>query len=131
MEKSKLIRLGLFALISLLALLAGLFDDYFNFFMIFVCPVLPIIYGYITRNKTESILIGVLPFLVWSLSSLDYSIINPNLRYPIWWILRILASVGIITGIEGYFAARRGVLSLLIAVSLCILWYQILLCGFH
>lgn len=127
-EKTKII----LATIVGLAILARLFGDIFGILLL-VFPVLPIFYGYITGKKGESILVGVLPFLVVFLttSSIISVIMHPNLRFPIWWILMILAGLGIIPGIEGYFAARRRVLSLLIAVFLCILWFQILICGFH
>lgn len=123
-EKAKII----LATIVGLAILTRLFDGIFNILLL-VFPVLPIFYGCITGKKGESILVGVLPFLVVSLTT--SSIMHLNLRFPIWGILRTLALLGIIPGIEGYFAARRRVLSLLIAIFLCILWFQIIICGLH
>ena len=96
----------------------------------FVLPAVPIIYGCITKEKIGAILIGVLPFLGFFIGS--FIISHPGLadvRLPqIREVLYMLSLIGI-PGIEGYFASRREILSVSIAICLYILWFRIFLLG--
>ncbi|RLG33078.1 hypothetical protein DRN97_05880 [Methanosarcinales archaeon] len=101
-------------------------------FLIFILPLFPLIYGYITRDKVGAILMGVMPF--WGLFSVillgesDFSI--SSVRWltraiPFWLVLIIIA------GLEGYFASKRKISSLFVAIGLYILWILWLLSGIH
>jgi len=98
----------------------------------FALPAVPIIYGCITKDKIGSILIGVLPFLGFFISGFIIShsgladVKLPQIRE----VLYMLSLIGI-PGIEGYFASRREILSVSIAICLYILWFRIFLLGIH
>jgi hypothetical protein len=94
-------------------------------FIIFTLPLFPILYGYVTKNKISSILIGVIPFLMIALSMLTYGRAFEDLKvYDIfYWFIPT-----IIIGLEGYFAAKR---NLLCVIGLYILLIWIFLSGLH
>ncbi len=101
-------------------------------FLIFILPMLPIIYGYITRDKVGAVLMGVMPFLglfsVILFGELDSSI--SAMRWltraiPFWLVLIIIA------GLEGYFASKRKMSALFVAIGLYILWILWFLSGIH
>lgn len=98
-------------------------------FLIFILPMLPIVYGYLTRDKVGAILMGVMPFfglfIVALFAASDSSIFMRWLTraIPFWLTLITLAAL------EGYFASQRKILT---ACSLYILWILIfLLFGIH
>lgn len=101
-------------------------------FLIFILPMLPIIYGYMTRDTVGAILMGVLPFFglfsVLMFGELDSSL--STMRWltraiPFWLILIIIA------GLEGYFASKRKMSSLFVAIGLYSLWILWFLSGIH
>ena len=85
-----------------------------------------IAYGYITGDKITSTLSGV---LLWPLCGL-YSYIFKVELYSSWtlsWgLLYHLFLPGILYGLEGYLASRRGKISLSIAIALGILFIYFL-----
>ena len=102
-----------------------------DIFLIFALPAFPIIYGYITRDKVSSILMGAMPFLglfiviLFSASNSPLFMKWLTSAIPFWFVLITIA------GLEGYFASKRGITSFLIAISLYILWILLFLSGIH
>ena len=105
----------------------------FETFLVFILPVLPFVYGYITKDKIGSILMGVLPFTGISIITLykgyfDFSSSVYYMRWladaiPFWLFLTV------IPGLEGYFASKR---KYLVAFCLYGLWLFIFLSfGIH
>ncbi|HJH27570.1 MAG TPA: hypothetical protein C5S37_12605 [Methanophagales archaeon] len=147
MAKNKLIRTTIIPLsVAALVVLLSLMGDPFRVegrgastywacvqtIFVFILPAVPIIYGGITKDKIGAILIGVLPFFGLFISSfiIGHSGLA-DVRLPqIREFLYMLSLIGI-PGIEGYFAARREILPLLIAICLYILWFRIFLLGIH
>ena len=95
-------------------------------FLIFILPMLPIIYGYITRDKVGSTLMGAMPFsgfFIVTLFKASYSPIFTRwliTAIPFWLVLITIA------GLEGYFASQRKIPSFLVAICLyilCILFF--------
>lgn len=144
MEKNKLIR-TIIVLLSVAALVVLLYpiliDDplkvpiywtYVGTIFFFILPAIPIIYGCVTKDKIGAILIGVLPFLGFFISSFIISHSGmTDVRLPLPRIREILYMLSLICipGIEGYFASRRRILSVSIAICLYILWFRIFLLG--
>jgi hypothetical protein len=101
-------------------------------FLIFILPLFPLIYGYITRDKVGAVLMGVMPFLglfsVILLGESDFSISSVRwlTRAISFWLVLI-----IIAGLEGYFASKRKISSLFVAIGLYILWILWFLSGIH
>nr|CBH38610.1 hypothetical membrane protein [uncultured archaeon] len=123
------------ALVVLLLLIEDSLKRYnywvaFEIFLIFILPMLPIVYGYLTRDKVGAILMGVLAFAGFFGLMLFEELLSPNIStswlnkaIPFYFILITIA------GFEGYFASQRKILT---ACSLCILWILIfLLFGIH
>jgi len=101
-------------------------------FLIFILPLFPLIYGYITGDKVGAILMGVLPFLglfsVLLFGELDSSLSAMSWltrAIPFWLVLIIIA------GLEGYFASKRKMSALFVAIGLYILWVLCFLSGIH
>jgi hypothetical protein len=123
------------ALGVLLLLIGGFGSTYWTcvgtaFF--FVLPAAPIIYGCITKERIGAILIGVIPFLGFFIGS--FIIGHPDLadvRVPQIREFLYMLSLICIPGIEGYFASRREILSVSIAICLYILWFRIFTLGIH
>ncbi|MEA2074921.1 MAG: hypothetical protein U9O85_04210 [Euryarchaeota archaeon] len=140
MKKNKLISLiiilvSVAALGVLLLLIGGFGSTYWvcvETAFIFVLPAVPIIYGCITKEKIGAILIGVLPFFGFFISSFIISHSElADVRLPqIREVLYMLSLIGI-PGIEGYFASRREILSVSIAICLYILWFRIFTLGIY
>jgi hypothetical protein len=92
-------------------------------FLIFILPMLPLIFGFITRDKIGAVLMGIMPFLglfsVILLGESNSSI--SGMRWltraiPFWLVLIAIA------GLEGYFASTRKMSSIFVAICLYILW---------
>lgn len=95
--------------------------------IIILFPAIAIIYGYIRRDKIGAILIGTVPFILISflINPKGFEEINSLQTGQIFYILSLI----ILPGIGGYFASRRRRLSVLIAIFLYILWFEILFLG--
>jgi len=98
-------------------------------FLIFILPMLPIIYGYITRDKVASTLMGAMPFSGFFIVTLFKATHSPifmrwlTSAIPFWLVLIIIA------GLEGYFASQRKIFSFLVAICLYILYILLFLFG--
>jgi hypothetical protein len=105
-----------------------------GFFSIFALPatlLFPLAYGWYSRDSTGAILIGVLPFLlVTGISKIFFS---PPISRPDLLLYSIAYSVSLIliSGLLGFFAAKKTAGSLLIAVVLAGMWTGIFLTGIH
>jgi len=97
--------------------------------LIFGLPALPIIYGYVTRDKVGSTLMGAMPFLALFIVTLFKASYSPifmrwlTTAIPFWLVLITIA------GLEGYFASRRKISSFLVAISLYMLCIFLFLFG--
>lgn len=124
------------ALVILLSLLleqnndSKVFRASIEIFLIFILPAFPIIYGYVTRDKVGSTLMGAMPFLglfiviLFSASNSSGFMKWLTSAIPFWLVLITIA------GLEGYFASKRGFF-FLVAISLYILWILLFLSGIH
>lgn len=98
-------------------------------FLIFILPMLPIIYGYIIRDKVGSTLMGAMPFSGFFSVTLFKASYSPIfMRWlitaiPFWLVLITIA------GLEGYFASQRKISSFLVAICLYILCILVFLFG--
>lgn len=98
-------------------------------FLIFILPTFPIIYGYITRDKVGSALMGAMPFFGFFIVALFKASNSPifmrwlTSAIPFWLVLIT------IVGLEGYFASKRKISSFLVAISLYILCILLFLFG--
>ncbi len=126
MEKMKIIQLiVILLLVAALVILLSLIGDPFRVegrgastywacvetTFIFVLPAAPIIYGYITKDKIGSILMGVLPFTGLSIITLykGYFDFSGSVYYMRWLAEAIpfWLSLTVVPGLEGYFASKR------------------------
>ena len=82
-------------------------------FLIFILPMLPIIYGYITRDKVGSALMGAMPFFGFFIVTLFKA--SDSLFFMRWLTSAISFWLALITiaGLEGYFASQRKISSFL------------------
>ena len=96
-------------------------------------PAAPIIYGWIRGDKIGSIMIGTVPMvgiIFGGLLGLLISGGSSNLPE----MVRSIAYVGSLSmagGLGGYFASKRELKYLLVAICFGILWILILLGGIH
>ena len=96
-------------------------------------PAAPIIYGWIRGDKIGSIMIGTVPMVgivFGGLLGLLISGGSSNLAE----MVRSIAYVGSLSmagGLGGYFASKRELKYLLVAICFGILWILILLGGIH
>ena len=86
----------------------------------------PLAYGWYSRDSTGAIITGALPFLL--AVGISRIISSPSLSDLIH-IVGYFLSLGIICGLEGYFAARKTPRDLVIALLLAGIWVGILLSG--
>lgn len=95
---------------------------------ILIFPIAPIIYGWIIKDEVGSIVVGVIPIV----AVLFYGNFILGSTYHMSRILEVIAyagSLAIIGGIEGYFASKKRIEHLLIAICLGILWILVFLSG--
>lgn len=129
MDKIKIIwALSLTSLVAFLVILLVL-NNIGVFFVIFVVPIaIPITYGYITGDRTTSVLLGGIPISI--------AIILPNLSqdygYGIQrWVEVFTYSIitGLVCSLEGYFSSKQNRKSLLISLCFSITGIMIFLSG--
>ncbi|MCW3137380.1 MAG: hypothetical protein OCU20_02255 [Methanophagales archaeon] len=95
-------------------------------FILFLLPAAPIIYGWITRDRPGSILVGAIPIMGFIL------LLNFNYFYPSPDLKRIVEGVAYgvglsaVAGLEGYFASKR---IIPVAILLGIVWFFIFFTG--
>ncbi|MDY0387978.1 MAG: hypothetical protein RBT65_12800 [Methanolobus sp.] len=97
---------------------------------ILIFPVVPIIYGWFTEDDTGAVIVGIVPivsflfygnFVYGNFVLGDKSRILDVTTYAV-----SLASVG---GLGGYFASKRRIEYLFIAICLCVLWILVFFTG--
>ena len=104
-----------------------------EFIIVLGLPAAPIIYGWIRGDKIGSIMIGTVPMvgiIFGGLLGLLISGGSSNLPE----MVRSIAYVGSLSmagGLGGYFASKRELKYLLVAICFGILWILILLGGIH
>ncbi|MCD6210141.1 hypothetical protein CW713_10535 [Methanophagales archaeon] len=95
-------------------------------FILFLLPAAPIIYGWITRDRPGSILVGAIPIMGFILLlNFNYFYPSPDLKR----IVEVVAyGVGLsaVAGLEGYFASKR---IIPVAILLGIVWFFIFFTG--
>jgi hypothetical protein len=108
---------GAWGLVSIIALLSTI--------------IAPLVYGWYSRDGTGAVLIGALPFLlVTGVSRVIPGQIPPGIDYLVYSVFYIV-SLCLISGLEGFFAAKKTAKSLLVAVLLAGIWAGIFLSGIH
>jgi len=97
-------------------------------FVTFLFPAAPIIYGWITRNRPGSILVGAIPIMGFLLLlNFDYFYPFPDLK-RITEVVAYGVCLSTVAGLEGYFASKT-IIS--IAILLGVLWFFIFCTGIH
>jgi hypothetical protein len=95
-------------------------------FVTFLFPAAPVIYGWITKNRLGSILVGAIPIMGFLLLlNFGYFYPSPDLER----IIRVVAygvCLSTVAGLEGYFASKT---IIPIAILLGVLWFFIFLVG--
>ncbi len=91
-----------------------------DFFLMFVPPLVPFVFGITTRKASASVLVGVLSFAGFWLGC--GQIFTVDFGIATFLFLSFLAAV---MSIEGFFASRRKVLSLLFAIFFYLLFVAI------
>ena len=102
-----------------------------EFIIVLGLPAAPIIYGWIREDKIGSIMIGTVPMVGISFGGmLGLLISGGSSNLPE--MVRSIAYVGSLSmagGLAGYFASKRKLKYLLVAICFGILWILILLSG--
>jgi hypothetical protein len=132
-----LLIIALFGLLSLirdplrtLGVGASIYSSIETIIILGLPPAAPIIYGWLRRDKIGSMMIGIIPMvgfilgglLIWG-GSCTISEIVRSIAY--------VGSLSMAGGLAGYFAAKRKLKYLLVAICFGILWIFSLLSGIH
>ena len=104
----------------------GIFGNYeknadLELITILICPIAPIIYGLATKDQVGSIIVGVIP-IVAVLFCANFIIGNTSHISRILSVIGYAGSLAIIGGVEGYFASKKRIEHLLIAICSGIVW---------
>jgi hypothetical protein len=103
-------------------------------FMAFLLPVIPIIYGWVTKDKVAGIVIGVIPLTSLMIYG-HFSGINTHpYIYNLSYILKVIAYIGaldVLGGGAGYLASERKTGPLLVAIGLSIAWILVIFSGIN
>jgi len=103
----------------------------FSIAALLVTTIAPVAYGWYKRDEIGAMLIGSAPFLltmcILRIISGNIPSGNDSLMYSALYIL----SLSLVGGVEGFFAAKKNLKSLLIAIFFAILWIVIFLSGIH
>lgn len=95
-----------------------------------IFPTVPIIYGWVRKDKIGSMMIGIIPMIGVALYGM-LKMLNLGESYNnIYEMIRIIGNLGsfsIAGGLAGYFASKGGIKYLLIAMCFGILWIFIFL----
>ncbi len=91
--------------------------------------IAPFAYGWYSRDETGAILVGALPFLVVTGVSRIISSNSPSGVDYLACSVFYIASLSLAGGLEGFFAAKKTVRSLLIALLLAGIWAGIFFSG--
>lgn len=96
---------------------------------LFVTIIAPLVYGRYCREETGAMFIGVFPFLVTYCFSLILSSNSPAGTGYLACSVFYIVSLSMIGALEGYFAAKKPAVSLLIALILAGTWAGIFFSG--
>ncbi|ABE51283.1 NosD domain-containing protein [Methanococcoides burtonii] len=111
--------------------IAGGYWSYLEIPVMFMIPATPLIYGWITRDKIGSIVVGIIPWFGFMMSIAIMSGSIYDFFSPIKFIELIFyyGIYSIVGGLAGYFASKRKIEYLLIAIVLAMGWITIFLSG--
>jgi hypothetical protein len=108
---------GVWGIVSIIALLATVFA--------------PLLYGWFTGDLTGAIIVGALPFpLVTGVSRVLFLPGQTGADFLVYTVVYIVV-LGLVGGLEGYFAAKKTQGNLLIAILLAGIWAGIFLSGIN
>ncbi|WP_048174459.1 hypothetical protein [Methanosarcina siciliae] len=97
---------------------------------ILIFPITPIIYGWVTKDKVGSIVVGVTPIIVVLL----YGNFILGSTYYMNRILKVIVYTGSLAtlgGLAGYFSSKREFKYLIISIFFGILWIPVFLSGIN
>lgn len=100
--------------------------------VLFMIPATPLIYGWVTRDKIGSVVVGIIPLFGFRMSIMIMSGSIYDHFSPVKFIELILyhyVSYSIVGGLAGHFASKRDISNLLIAIILEIFWILIFISG--
>jgi len=111
--------------------ITGGYWSYLEIPVMFMIPAAPLIYGWITRDKIGSIVVGIIPWFGFMMSIAIMSGSIYDFFSPIKFIELIFyyGIYSIVGGLAGYFASKRDIAYLLIAIILAMGWITIFISG--
>ncbi|WP_445475699.1 hypothetical protein ACT9XH_02880 [Methanococcoides methylutens] len=95
-------------------------------------PASPIIYGWVTRDKVGAVIVGTVPIVAFFLYP-DYAagyLYDFDMAQTVELVIFLLR-IMIIGGLGGYFASKRELKFLIVAIALVILWFLVFMYSFH
>jgi len=118
-------------IIENLRTLPELFGLLISILSIFVYPLAPIFYGLKTKDRIGSVIVGTVPILCLFYELHLSSFIAGNIPETdrIIDVVTYFGSLTIIGGLEGYYASKEKIDSLIVAVVFMIIWVSIFLNG--
>ncbi|WP_129598152.1 hypothetical protein [Methanohalophilus profundi] len=102
--------------------------------MVFLLPVIPIIYGWVTKDKVGGIVVGVVPITSLMIYGHFLGISAHPYTYGLSYILKVTAYIGVLDvlgGGAGYLASERKIGHLLVAICLSIVWMLVIFSGIN
>ncbi|NPE27836.1 hypothetical protein HNV12_07650 [Methanococcoides sp. SA1] len=102
--------------------------------VLFMIPATPLIYGWVTKDKLGSVVVGIIPWFGFKMSIMIMSGSIYDHFSPVKFIELILyhyVSYSIVGGLAGYFASKRDISNLRIAIILELFWILIFISGIH
>jgi hypothetical protein len=102
--------------------------------MVFLLPVIPIIYGWVTKDKVGGIIVGAVPITSLMIYGHFLGISTHPYTYGLSYILKVIAYIGVLDvlgGGTGYLASERKIGHLLVAICLSIAWMLVIFSGIN
>jgi hypothetical protein len=102
--------------------------------MDFLLPVIPIIYGWVTKDKVGGIVTGVVPITSLLIYGIFSGISTHPYAYDLSYILTMTVYIGaldVLGGGAGYLASERKIGHLLVAIGLSIAWILVIFSGIN
>jgi len=102
--------------------------------MVFLLPVIPIIYGWVTKEKVGGIVVGVVPITSLMIYGHLSGISTHPQTYSLSYILKVIAYIGaldVLGGGAGFLASERKTGYLLVAIGLSIVWVLVIFSGIN
>ena len=101
-------------------------------FIIIILPTAPIIYGWITKDRTGAMFVGIAPLASIIVFGALYAAMTSQMRLSEVVIgVAYLGSFSTVGGLEGHFASKGKSKDLVIAICFGILWVSIFLSGLN